>query len=118
MIEVNSEFVESKTDFDTKMGTISITPPVGAEYFLARVPLFKDQAIVIFPKFFTIGCGFAQEENWNVNLPIRTCSSQEIYEHIKGNKKYDEITEEQCISAIDELRKWAEENIEGFKRRS
>jgi len=28
------------------------------------------------------------------------CDAEQIYEHIKCNKKYKEITKEQCIEAI------------------
>ena len=105
MIEVNDHFIEADTDIQTGSGVISITPPIGADYFIARVPLFKDQAIQIFPKFFTVGCGFSQEEDWNTNLPLST-SAKRIYGHIEHNKKYDEITEEQCIAAIEELQAW------------
>jgi hypothetical protein len=106
MIEVNKQFIESDTEIHTKTGGIvSITPPIGSSYFIARVPLFKDQAIQIFPKFFTIGCGFAQEEDWNTNLPLG-CDAVKIYGHIRHNKKYSEITDEQCIAAIEELQGW------------
>lgn len=69
------------------------------------MPLYKDQAIVIFPKFGTIGCGFAQEEDWNTNLPL-SCDAEEIYNHIRHNKKYKQITDAQCLAAIRELRDW------------
>lgn len=74
----------------------------GVQGWVARVVLHKDQAIVCFPKFGTIGCGFAQEEDWNTNLPIR-CGAEEIYQHIKHNKKYEEITDEMCLEAIRAL---------------
>src|SRR5260221_8530024 len=59
----------------------------------------SDLAIVGFPKFGTIGIGFAQEEDWNTNLPY-TCPTQQIYDHIKHNKKYDEIADDTCVEAI------------------
>jgi hypothetical protein len=61
--------------------------------------LYRDQAIVCFPKFGLIGCGFALEEDWNTNLPLG-CSAEEIYAHIAHNKKYKHITEDECIAAI------------------
>jgi hypothetical protein len=77
-----------------------ITPPVGQDYWLFRVKLFKEQAIVGFPKFGTIGIGFAvEDENWNTNLPY-SYSPEHIYSHIQENKKYDEITKDDCIEAI------------------
>ena len=113
MIEVNKDFVEANTTFKfgENGGTMAITPPLDADYFIARVPLFKDQAIVIFPKFFTIGCGFAkEEEDWNTNLPLST-EAEQIYNHIKVNKHYDEITDEQCIAAIRELQEWRKKHL-------
>ena len=107
-IELNSRFHPATTEFGAPGRTTSITPPIDADYFIARVPLVMDQAIVIFPKFLTIGCGFAQEEDWNTNLPI-TVKAEKIFEHIKHNKKYAEITDEQCIEAIRMLQRWWEE---------
>lgn len=62
------------------------------------------QSQLAFPRFFTIGIGFAKEEDWNTNLPY-SCSADEIYGHIKHNKLYKEITKEQCVEAISELQK-------------
>lgn len=113
MIEVNERFREVNTTIATATGgAISITPPIESSYFIARVPLFKDQAIQIFPKFFTIGCGFAQEEDWNTNLPLST-DANTIFNHIKHNKKYEEISDQQCIDAIKELQKWYAKVKEG-----
>lgn len=103
MVEVNASFKEVPTVF----GSVMITPPLDAGYFIARVPLFQDQAIVCFPKFGTIGCGFAQEEDWNTNLPLGL-DAERIYSHIKHNKKYAEISDEQCLNAIRELQTWLE----------
>jgi hypothetical protein len=99
-VEVNSGF--------QRKGPVFMTPPLDANYWLARVVLHADQAIVIFPKFYTIGCGFALEEDWNTNLPIRM-KAKAIYDHIAHNKKYSEITEEQCLEAIRMLQRWVEE---------
>jgi hypothetical protein len=105
-VEVNPGFHAAQTDMPaTGGGTISITPPIDGDYFIARVVLYRDQAINIFPKFFTIGCGFAREEDWNTNLPLSK-DAEEIYEHIAHNKLYDEITREQCIEAIRALQLW------------
>lgn len=104
-IEVNSKFQPANTDFGTLDSVISVTPPIDANCFIARVPLFADQAITIFPKFGVIGCGFAQEMDWNTNLPISQ-DAEVIYWHIEHNKKYAEITKEQCIEAIRMLQQW------------
>ena len=66
---------------------------------LTACRLSEAQAIVGFPKFFTVGIGFAQEEDWNTNLPY-TCDADEIYDHIAHNKGDDSITREDCVPAI------------------
>jgi hypothetical protein len=82
-----------------EVGPVVITPPIDENYWSYRVMLSDKQAIVAFPKFFTIGIGFAQEEDWNTNLPY-TCDTEEIYEHIEHNKGDDSISREDCIEAI------------------
>jgi len=99
-VEVNEHF--------QKKGPAFMTPPLDGHYWIARVLLHADQAIVIFPKFYTMGCGFAQEEDWNTNLPI-SVDAKEIYNHIACNKKYPEITEEECLEAIRILQAWVAE---------
>jgi hypothetical protein len=70
---------------------------------LFKVKLYKDQAIIAFPKFSGIGIGFEKEETeWNANLPYN-CSELQIYNHIKCNKFYKEIKKEHCIAAIKML---------------
>lgn len=100
LLEVNAKFVGAHTTVSLPGGgSMIFTPPIDEDYWCFRVKLFDDQAIVGFPKFGTIGIGFAQETDWNTNLPY-TCDAQQIYDHIKHNKKYDEITDEQCLEAI------------------
>ena len=84
-------------------GAIMITPAIGEDYWSYRVKLHKDQAILGFPKFMQIGIDFAQEEDWNTNLPSM-CPAKEIFNHIKHNKKYDEISDEDCIKAIEMIK--------------
>lgn len=99
-VEFNTRFQPADDTFVIGKAVAMITPPVGQDYWLFRVKLFKDQAIIAFPKFGTIGIGFAiEEENWNTNLPYSVCPEQ-LYDHIRANKKYDEITKESCIQAI------------------
>lgn len=78
---------------------ILITPAISPDFWLFRVQLGKTQAIVGFPKFFTIGIGFAEEKDWNTNLPY-SCSTEQIYEHIKHNKGDKSITKKQVLAAI------------------
>jgi hypothetical protein len=79
---------------------LAMTPPIDEDYWSFRVRLSDTQAIVGFPKFFTIGIGFAREEDWNTNLPYTTAAG-EIYDHIAHNKGDDSITREDCITAIE-----------------
>lgn len=79
--------------------TVAITPAIDEDYWAYRVRLSEAQAIVGFPKFFTIGIGFAQEEDWNTNLPY-ACGTEEIYDHIAHNKGDDSISREDCLTAI------------------
>lgn len=81
------------------LGPLVMTPPIGREYWTYRVRLTEQQAIVGFPKFSTVGIGFAVEEDWNTNLPF-TCDAEEIYEHIEHNRGDDLITREDCVAAI------------------
>lgn len=87
---------------------IMMTPPLDEDYWLFRVKLYKDQALLAFPKFTTFGIGFAQEENWNTNLPYQV-DTEIIYDHIKHNKKYDEISKEEIIQAIKMLQEACKE---------
>jgi hypothetical protein len=99
-LEVNQRFAKAKDSIEVGNGqTLLITPPLDEDYWAFRVKLKGKQAIVAFPKFGTIGCGFAKEKDWNTNLPI-SCGAEEIYEHIKHNKQNSTITREQCIEAI------------------
>lgn len=76
-----------------------MTPMVNEDYWAYRVRLTDTQAIVGFPKFATVGIGFAIEEDWNTNLPY-TCTAEEIYDHIEHNKGDEEISREDCLTAI------------------
>lgn len=99
-VEFNTRFQRADDTFVIGKAVAMITPPVGQDYWLFRVKLFKDQAIIAFPKFSTIGIGFAiEDKNWNTNLPYSLYPEQ-IYDHIRVNKKYDEISKEDCIQAI------------------
>ncbi len=83
-----------------RFGGLMLTPKLGEAYWSYRVLLSNRQAIVAFPKFTTIGVGFAiEEEDWNTNLPY-TCDAVEILEHIKENKGDESIPDEDCVAAI------------------
>lgn len=108
LLEINPTLVKDKTVKMT-MGKcqILVTPPIGEDYWLYRVKLCNYQAIIGFPKFCQVGIGFAQEEDWNTNLPT-SCETKKIFEHIKHNKKYAEITDQDCIKAIEIIKEAVE----------
>jgi hypothetical protein len=82
---------------------IMITPALDEDFWLMRVPVSENQAIICFPKFGTIGIGFQiEKEDWNTNLPY-SCDAEEIFEHIKENKGYNSISDKNCIDAIKML---------------
>jgi hypothetical protein len=106
--------LESKTqsDLTPTIGPAMITPPISEGYWTYRVRVGETQAIVGFPKFNTIGIGFAVEEDWNTNLPY-TCGTEEIYEHIEHNKGDDSISREDCLRAIEMVRAAARADRDG-----
>lgn len=91
--------IKGQEDKTPVVGPAMITPPINEDYWAYRVKVGETQAIVGFPKFMTIGVGFAVEEDWNTNLPY-TCDAVEIYDRIAHNKGDDAISREDCIAAI------------------
>lgn len=79
--------------------SIMMTPALGDEYWTYRVKLSEDQAVLGFPKFTTIGIGFAVEEDWNTNLPS-DIDADKIFNHIRHNKGDDSIADADVIDAI------------------
>lgn len=90
---------KGQPDMTVRAGGGMFTPPITEDYWQYRVRVGNGQAIVGFPKFGTIGVGFAREDDWNTNLPY-TCGADEIYDHIEHNKGDDSITRETCVAAI------------------
>ncbi len=78
-----------------------ITPPIDEDFWLYRVAVSKKQAIVAFPKFGTIGCGFQEETDWNTNLPIGE-PAEKLYDHISHNRRAggDTPPKQRCLDAI------------------
>lgn len=64
--------------------TVALAPAVGEDYWAYRVKLNDRQAVVGFPKFGTVGIGFAREDDWNTNLPY-TCRTIDVVSHIWHN---------------------------------
>ncbi len=99
-VEVNTNFKKANDTWGNDKGLVAVTPPLDGSYWAYRVMLTKKQAIIAFPKFFTMGIGFQVEaEDWNTNLPY-TSQAEEIYNHIAVNKGDEAITKEICIEAI------------------
>lgn len=78
---------QADTGLSVQMGraTVMLTPPVSEDYWKYRVRVADGQAVVGFPKFGTIGIGFAEEEDWNTNLPY-TGDAESIRRHIWHNR--------------------------------
>lgn len=79
--EQNDETLEA----DLLNTTVMVTPPISEDYWAYRVCVADGQAVVGFPKFTTIGIGFAVEEDWNLNLP-HSMSASHIANHIWPNR--------------------------------
>lgn len=99
MIDTLSLERRDQPDRTPSIGPFLLTPPVGADYWSYRVRVADEQAVIGFPKFDTVGIGFAIEDDWNTNLPY-TSSAEEIYEHIEHNRGSEAITREDCLAAI------------------
>jgi hypothetical protein len=85
---------------------ISFTPKLGDDYWTYRVWVSEDQAVLGFPKFFTIGIGFmVEDDDWNTNLPY-TSDAEVIYKHIKGNKG-PTARKKDCLKAIEMIQEAA-----------
>lgn len=87
----------------------TMTPPINEEYWAYRVKLSDTQAIVGFPKFGTIGIGFAVEDDWNTNLPYGI-ETEDIFKHIAHNKGDDAISDEDVREAIKLVQEAARED--------
>lgn len=108
-LEINGKFIDGdKNRIQRGNITFLVTPPLNEDFWQFRVMVDKEQAIVGFPKFGTIGIGFAKEDSWNTNLPWNS-STEKIWNHIKGNKYFASIPDETCIKAIKIIQKAAKE---------
>lgn len=101
---MSSQLVLERKDQQNKTpvfagGLSMMTPNIGPDYWKYRVMLGDKQAVVGFPKFFTIDIGFAAEEDWNTNFP-HSCTTEEIFQHIKHNKGDEAIADADVIEAI------------------
>ncbi len=86
-------------DETAHIGGLMLTPCPDEDYWSYRVRLTDKQSVVGFPKFSTVGIGFAVEEDWNTNFPF-TCTAEETCDHIWHNAGDPSITREAVIAAI------------------
>jgi len=109
-LQINEEFFKENnlSDMGLSVKGVMITPSIGKKgYWLFRVQLSEDQAIIGFPKFGTINIGFEVEDyDWNVNFNYIE-NSKKIYDHIKNNKGDESIDADRCIKAIEIIQKAA-----------
>lgn len=87
---------------------------IGEDYWIARVHLYEDQYLLAFPKFNTIGIGFAKEEDWNTNLPY-THYAEGILSHIWHNRRFVAIKKKQTLKAIKILKDYINLNKEKLR---
>lgn len=81
-------------------GIVALTPSISADYWSYRVQLSDAQAVLGFPKFSTVGIGFAvEDDSWNTNLPYH-CPTDQILAHIIDNKGDDAISDADVREAI------------------
>lgn len=95
------EQADTTAFFGGQTGPVAmVTPAIDEDYWEYRVRLTDTQAIVGFPKFGTIGIGFAVEEwSWNTNLP-HSLPTDRIFEHIRRNKGDESIADKDVRAAI------------------
>ena len=70
ILEINKKFTPTNSQVGIISSHILMTPAIGDDYWECRVKLYKDQALLGFPKFSTIGIGFAKEKDWRRQLHI------------------------------------------------
>lgn len=110
-------------EISSPSGTVLITPPIDADYWAYRVRVADGQAIIGFPKFGSIGIGFAVEEDWNTNLPSHIAPGQrkgpenrvpahELLDHIGHNLGDHDVADEVLLRAIEMIQEAVEEDQE------
>ena len=81
-------------------GLVQMPPLLDDDYWSYRVRLSDTQAVLGFPKFSTVGIGFAVEDDgYNTNLPYH-CPTDQILAHIIDNKGDGTISDADVREAI------------------
>jgi hypothetical protein len=119
VLEVNKNCIDKTDKFvgENSQGQpfgFSICPITSPDYWMFRVKLHREQAVLGFPKYGMIGVGMAVEKNGNTNLPLSPLRTPEenadvIANHIFRNKKYKAITKDMIIEAIKMIEEGAEQ---------
>ncbi len=92
---------------------VMMTPALDENYWSYRVVLTAKQAVLGFPKFTTIGIGFAvEEDDWNTNLPYQV-DTEKIFRHIARNKGDDTISDDDVREAIRMIQRAARQDRDG-----
>lgn len=111
-LEVNANNLpEDESEEKLKKRGILITPCINKDYWVVRVHLFEDQYVQAFPKFSTMGIGFAIEEDWNTNLPYKNCTAEQICNHIWHNRRYVAIKKKRTMRAIKMIQDFLKEKL-------
>lgn len=84
----------------------------GKKLYMFKIQMYQDQYLLAFPKFGKLAIGFSQEKVFNLNLPY-DCDAEQIFERISPNKRYKNITNEQCLKAIKLLQRHCAEYFIG-----
>ena len=100
----SDQLIVERKEQDASSGVVAegimITPAIDEDYWSYRVLLSETQAVLGFPKFTTIGIGFAVEDgSWNTNLPY-TSDTERIFNHILVNKGDERISDDIVREAI------------------
>jgi len=124
VVETNPKSVVDVT-MDYGESAVLFTPSIDENFWVLRVKVSPNQAVVAFPKMETMGIGFQYEDvDWNSNLP-HLVDAEDIWEHISSNSRGAEKAT--CIEAIKLLQKevldrklsvdkLTEEEIEGLRQ--
>lgn len=105
--------IKGQADKSQITPNIAITPPIDEGYWKYRVQVSENQAIVAFPKFFTIGIGFQNETDWNTNLPASS-DAEDILNHIwhnRGEGNEGDSFREKCLEAIRMIKAQVEKDF-------
>jgi hypothetical protein len=83
-----------------QIGGVMLPPPPDADYWVYRVRVSDEQAVLGFPKYSrSLAVGFAHEEDWNTNLP-HWMDAHDILEHIGDNRGSASISDATILAAI------------------